>query len=320
MTIYRNFKIAGISLAALTAGFLAVPAQADIVHSDDVIIGGDIDDHLCVGDDCVDGMPFEASIQIKTAAPGAAIIFEKTDFIGVTEAKWVLGASVGDINFTDLVSFTTPFEISKGAPTASLFINPLGSVGFGTFTPDGNVDIEGGAFDSTFVISNDTAKWEFKNKSANGRLVFKNLVAGGVPFKMGPSAVNGLLSVGTSMTDLVNIKGDLDVTGVLTTGGPTCGGGCDAVFGADYDLPSIEEHAAQMYANSYLPEIGPTVPRAPVNLSEQYGKVINELEKAHIYIAQMNKEKQDMRKETAQLKSDLETLQIRVEELAANDG
>ena len=43
-----------------------------------------------------------------------------------------------------------------------------------------------------------------------------------------------------------------------------------------------------MYANSYLPEIGPTVPHAPVNLSEQYGKVINELEKAHIYIAQQD--------------------------------
>jgi hypothetical protein len=92
--------------------------------------------------------------------------------------------------------------------------------------------------------------------------------------------------------DLVEVRGELmvegnvDVTGTLTTGGPTCGGGCDAVFGADYDLPSIEEHAAAMFANSYLPEIGPTVPHAPVNLSEQYGRVINELEKAHIYIAQ----------------------------------
>jgi hypothetical protein len=286
MTIYRNFKIAGISLAALAAGFLTAPALADIVHTDDVIISDDTAGHLCVGSDCVDMMPFMANIQIKTTEPAADILLEVVDGMGMPLAKWGIIASTGDINFTDILSGTTPFEISKGAPTASLFINPIGSVGFGTFTPDGNVDIEGGAFDSTFLISNDTAKWEFKNKAANGRLIFKNLVAGGVPFKMGPSAVNGLLSVGTSMTDLVNIKGDLDVTGTLTTGGPTCGGGCDAVFDANYDLPSIEDHAAQMYANSYLPEIGPTVPRAPVNLSEQYGKVINELEKAHIYIAQ----------------------------------
>jgi hypothetical protein len=108
--------------------------------------------------------------------------------------------------------------------------------------------------------------------------------------------VNGLLSVGTAAADVVEVRGelmvegDVDVTGTLTTGGPPCGGGCDAVFGADYDLPSIEEHAAAMYANSYLPEIGPTMPHAPVNLSEQYGKVINELEKAHIYIAQLETE------------------------------
>ena len=112
------------------------------------------------------------------------------------------------------------------------------------------------------------------------------------------------------------VEGDVDVTGTLTTGGPTCGGGCDAVFGADYDLPSIEEHAAQMYANSYLPEIGPTVPKAAINVSERMGTMLNELEKAHIYIAQQESrlvkladEKQALALENQQQNSRLERLE-----------
>ncbi len=87
-------------------------------------------------------------------------------------------------------------------------------------------------------------------------------------------------------------NGNMIITGTLTTGGPTCGGGCDKVFEADYDLPSIEEHSSLMWKNKHLPAIGPTEPSKPVNLSEQYGNMLNELEKAHIYIAQLNEEKE----------------------------
>ena len=158
--------------------------------------------------------------------------------------------------------------------------------------PLGNLDINSGADDTTLLLNNSSAQWELKSKASTGRLNFKNLTDGGVPFKLGSSAVNSLLSVGTAANDLVEVRGelmvegDVDVTGTLTTGGPTCGGGCDAVFGADYDLPSIEEHAKAMYANKYLPEVGPTVPHAPMNISEKVGTMLNELEKAHIYIAQ----------------------------------
>ncbi len=64
------------------------------------------------------------------------------------------------------------------------------------------------------------------------------------------------------------------------------------MFEADYDLPSIEEHASQMWANKHLPAIGPTEPSKPVNLTDQFGNMLNELEKAHIYIAQLHEEKE----------------------------
>jgi len=135
------------------------------------------------------------------------------------------------------------------------------------------------------MLTSTNAQWEIKNNFGSGRLTF-GAVPGVKPMKFGPTAVNNLLLIGTKADDQVNINGNLVTSGTVTTGGPTCSGGCDAVFGVDYDLPSIEDHAREMFANKHLPEIGPTIPGAPLNISEQYGKMLNELEKAHIYIAQ----------------------------------
>ena len=89
-----------------------------------------------------------------------------------------------------------------------------------------------------------------------------------------------------------------DTTGNLTLAG-TCsdtdgaGGGvdgCDAVFEPDYELPSIEEHSAYMWANKHLPAIGPTPDgkRVQFSVQQRHFGMLNELEKAHIYIEQLN--------------------------------
>ncbi len=196
--------------------------------------------------------------------------------------------------------------VLKNASTFTILGN--GDMGLGTAMPAGNLDVNSGAADTIFLLTNDTAQWEFKSNAGNGKLTFGNKLTGTKPFKFGPDAIGNLLQIGIVATDQVDIKGNLVTTGTITTGGPTCGGGCDAVFGADYDLPSIEEHAAQMFANSYLPQVGPTVPHAPMNISEKVGDMLNELEKAHIYIAQINAEKQVMQAEITRLK----TLEMRV--------
>jgi hypothetical protein len=86
----------------------------------------------------------------------------------------------------------------------------------------------------------------------------------------------------------INSAGNVTVRGTLTTSGPTCGSGCDRVFAPDFEVESIEEHAALMWANSYLPAVGPTRPGEAFNVSEKTGGILNELEKAHIYIEQLN--------------------------------
>ncbi len=257
----------------------------------------------------------QEKIHIVSGLP--AIRFEDND--GATQ-DWEIFANTTQMGFQDVTnSFKIPFAVKVGAPSNALIVESNGDVGIGTSAPLANLDINSGAADTTLLLNNKSAQWELKSKASTGRLNFKNLTDGGVPFKLGPSAVNSLLSVGTMADDLVEVRGELmvegnvDVTGTLTTGGPTCGGGCDAVFGADYDLPTIEEHAAEMYANSYLPQVGPTVPHAPMNISEKVGTMLNELEKAHIYIAQIQArheaERRVMRSEMEQTKTRLVRLE-----------
>ena len=220
----------------------------------------------------------------------------------------VIGADAGDANFDraivigkDATATEADQVILKSADTFTILGN--GDVGLGTAAPLGNLDINSGMDDTVLLLTNTNAQWELKSKASTGRLNFKNLTDGGVPFKLGPNAVNGLLSVGTATSDIVEVRGDLDVTGTLTTGGPTCGGGCDAVFDADYDLPSIEEHAAQMFAAKHLPEVGPTKPLEAINVSERMGTMLNELEKAHIYISELNNEKRTLEAKIEKLQS-----------------
>jgi hypothetical protein len=104
---------------------------------------------------------------------------------------------------------------------------------------------------------------------------------------------------GSSPTEVFQLSsaGNLTIPGTITTGGGTCGGGCDAVFSAAYALPSIEEHSAAMWESGYLPNVGPTVEGEPVNLTDKVGRMLNELETAHVYIDQLHGEMTAQRSE-----------------------
>ena len=111
-------------------------------------------------------------------------------------------------------------------------------------------------------------------------------------------------STNAEKTKLLAIQedGDMILLGSLTTGGTTCGGGCDRVFAEDYDLPSIEDHAEAMFALGHLPNVGPTLEGAPINVSDKVGRMLNELEHAHIYIADLSAENRALRAELAQVR------------------
>jgi hypothetical protein len=84
--------------------------------------------------------------------------------------------------------------------------------------------------------------------------------------------------------------GGMTLFGTLVTGGGgTCDPGpCDGVFAPDYVVEPIDEHAAYMWENQHLWGVGPTPEGAPINLPKKVTGILHELEKAHIYIEQLN--------------------------------
>lgn len=97
-------------------------------------------------------------------------------------------------------------------------------------------------------------------------------------------------ATGNFLFDLT-AAGDLSIAGSLTTGGAgACSATpCDAVFDPEvYSVPSIEEHAAEMWKNKHLPAVGPTLPNQPVDVTVKLLRMLNELEHAHIYIEQLH--------------------------------
>lgn len=97
----------------------------------------------------------------------------------------------------------------------------------------------------------------------------------------------------------VRVSGNLHVTG-------TCCGP-DYVFDPEFNVPSIEANAAYMWKNRHLPAVGParTNPegRAVVDVFAQSNGMLEELEKAHIYIEQLNSELKGMKAELAELRA-----------------
>ncbi|MGJ8617206.1 MAG: hypothetical protein ACSHWS_10215 [Sulfitobacter sp.] len=181
-----------------------------------------------------------------------------------------------------------PLRIRPGAPTSSIDIAADGDVGIGESSPDGALHIKRSSGTNVDIVMEEVSgtTWTLRNNEATGRMTWTNGAT--TPFKMGPTAVENLFRVGITANNEVDINGNLIIDGTVTTTGPTCAAGCDAVFGADYELPTIGDHFAKTTELGYLPNVGPTLPGVPVNLAEKMGGILNELEHAHIFIAELN--------------------------------
>lgn len=87
-------------------------------------------------------------------------------------------------------------------------------------------------------------------------------------------------------------QGDLDVNGAIYQRGSSLH--ADYVFEKDYELETIDEHSEFMWKNKHLP----AVPKAKkdasgldiVNVGQQRRGILEELEKAHVYIDQLKGE------------------------------
>jgi len=193
----------------------------------------------------------------------------------------------------------------NGARDDALVIAGDSQVGIGTDNPEAALHIVAAGNNAGFKLDNgSTGEWDFTVRNADGELalndstttggdfIFKTADSGAnTPWEFIHRADNGFgLNTGSSAGAdfILDTSGNLRVLGTITSTGPTCAAGCDAVFDEDYALPTMEEQAEAMFSARHLPTVGPTSRDEPINLTEHMGNVLNELEKAHIFIAQLN--------------------------------
>ena len=192
-----------------------------------------------------------------------------------------------------------PFSINDEAPNASLALAADGNVGLGTDSPDAPLEISD---DETFSFFRITATGAPVNQSVD------------ITFTQGPLTTGEMrynIVDGDGPEMRLNADGDMVLDGTLTTGGPTCDSGCDAVFDAGFKRLSVTDHAALMWEKGHLPAVGPTLPGAPMNVSEKLGAMLNELEHAHIYIEQLHDEARARDAVIADLVARLEAVETR---------
>jgi hypothetical protein len=214
-----------------------------------------------------------------------------------------------------------------GAATNALTVGPNG-VGVGVLIAQSALHLrrsDGTArllVEETSPTATPRTLLELKN---NGRpeLVLANTDTGGewsfgagTNFVLKQGAVGSASSAKTKLFE-IDAAGNATLTGTLVTGGPSCAGGCDAVFAPDYPLPSIAEHAARMYELGHLPNIGPTVAGAPFDVTETLGRLLNEVEHAHIYIAQLEGRERRQQAVNAGYEARIDALEARLAQLAA---
>ena len=219
-------------------------------------------------------------------------------------SEWNIAASPGTLRIRDVETWTVPFSIVTGAPTNALTIADSGNIGIGTSEAAAPLEVSG---DATFSFFRITAAQAAINQSVD-------ITFTGGPLGTGELRYNIVDGDGPEMK--LNADGDMQILGTLTTGGPSCTGGCDAVFTEERIIPEAD-YAARMWADGYLPHVGPTAPETPVNVSEKLGGILNALEHAHVFIDRQNRRIETLESEKAAQYDRIAAQDARIEALLA---
>jgi hypothetical protein len=232
---------------------------------------------------------------------------------GFTPQTWDVAGNETNFFIRDVTNGSQlPFRIRPDAPTSSIYIDTDGDVGMGTSSPgaDGlHISRSTGGAARMLKLTNDGGPYiELENTDTGESWFFNHEDASPNRFIISSSATSG------PQLELTK-TGDLEIQGSLVTGGGgTCDPGpCDATF-TEYELESIEEHSAYMWDNNHLWGVGPTPEGAPINLSKKTTGILHELEKAHIYIEQLNSSAKSQQALIEQLNSTVKSQQALIEE------
>jgi hypothetical protein len=171
---------------------------ADQVIPDDLIV----QQSLCVGFDCVNNEPFGFDT-IRLKENNLRILFMDTSVGTFPTRDWQLvandSASGGASRFSieDIDGARTPFTVTAGAPTNSVFVDSTGRMGLKTSTPVLDLHINTGNTPAIRLEQNNTGgftaqTWDIAGNEAN---FFVRDVTGGstLPFRIQPGAGSNTL-------------------------------------------------------------------------------------------------------------------------------
>jgi len=219
---------------------------------------------------------------------------------GFTAQTWDVAGNetnffVRDVNHSSHL----PFRIRANAPDNAMYIAANGNLHLGGENPQNRIHIsDDSAEPFGFSLADGSTggygkTWQFLNNPTNGAFTATADADGGnAPFKVFPGATTSALVLGSAggaaqvsmgtATDNVDVKvyGSISVDGTVVH--------ADYVFEPDYPLLPIAEQGAFMMANKHLPAVGKG--EGPVEIVSHQMGVLEELEKAHLYIQQLHGE------------------------------
>jgi len=203
---------ARINFASAGAFAAPPPAMRDQVIPDDLIVQGS----ACVGLDCVNNENFGFDT-IRVKENNLRIHFDDTSVsAGFPANDWRIvandSASGGASKFSveDSTGAKTPFTLTAGAPTNSLFVSSVGNVGFGTSTPVLDLHINtsdspairleqnntGGFTAQTWDIAGNEANFFVRDVTSGSRLPFR--IRPGAPTSSIDISADGQVGIGTA--------------------------------------------------------------------------------------------------------------------------
>jgi len=248
---------------------------------------------------------------------------EQTNAGGFTAQTWDIAGNEANFFVRDVTGGSRlPFRIRPGAPTSSIDIAASGNVGIGSQAPGFKLQVDTATPTGTAGNTIADGLTIRTNPSINGVQLMHGISTAFMAIN--PEAVgSGSLGIGTkgnfpvhfyansgltagapSSTGIrmsilgngnvgigtTNPLGRLDVNGSIFQRGVQLF--ADYVFEPTHTLESIEEHSAFMWENKHLPAVGArTVDengQEVVELGARMRGMLEEIEKAHIYIEQLN--------------------------------
>ena len=199
----------------------------------------------------------------------------------------------------------------NGSPTDPIFVDDGGKVGIGTTSP--SQDLEISDFNESIIKLNVTngQSSHLHTGAASTVLATTSWLQFHTDSDLNGSSPsgervritrNGNVGIGTTTP-----QGKLDVNGSIYQSGVELH--ADYVFEPDFQLESIEEHSEFMWKNKHLKAI----PKAKVNknglevveVGAHRKGIVEELEKAHIYIEQLHQHNKELEERLSKLEKRL---------------